>query len=135
MRIVIPLTNGRLTPRLGQCEEFAVVEAVAEDHRIVGIRTLRPPSHAPGAIPRMVGDIGADVIIAGDLEHREHQVFADSGLQVVFGASSESPEKLVTDYLNSDLATGEHAIDCEGGNSDGGQWDCGRYRTRRPIQR
>jgi hypothetical protein len=83
----------------------------------------------------LVGDIGADVIIAGDLEHREQQVFADRGLQVVFGASCESPEKLVTEYLNSDLATGDHAIDHEGCDLYGDRWDNGLYRARRPYLR
>jgi len=42
---------------------------------------------------------------------RAQQLFAQNGIQVVCGAPSENPEKIVTDYLSGKLVTGANVCD------------------------
>jgi predicted Fe-Mo cluster-binding NifX family protein len=111
MKIAIPLIDGRLTPHFGRCEEVVIVEADFEKRRIVAKKHLKPPPHAPGVLPRWLGEQGAEVIIAGGMGHRAREIFAENGVYVVVGASSKTPEELVTDYLDGILPDGENRCD------------------------
>ena len=43
------------------------------------------------------------MIIAGGMGQRAHGLFAEQGVEVVVGASAETPEQLVADYLAGTL--------------------------------
>ncbi len=51
------------------------------------------------------------MIIAGGMGQRAHGLFAEQGVQVIIGAPSESPEKLVTDYMGGNMITGANTCD------------------------
>ncbi len=111
MRIAIPLANGQLAMHFGHCEEFALVAVDAQEKKILGTETLTPPPHEPGALPRWLHEQGADVILAGGMGQRAQQLFAQSGITVVVGASSGTAEELAAAYLNGTLQTGENLCD------------------------
>jgi predicted Fe-Mo cluster-binding NifX family protein len=54
---------------------------------------------------------GVNMIIAGGMGQRAQQLFAQQGIQVVVGASAESPEKLIADFFTGTLETGVNACD------------------------
>jgi len=111
MKIAIPLTAGALSTHFGHCEEFAIVEIDAGSKEILG-KTLHPaPPHEPGFLPGWLRGLGAEIIIAGGMGQRAQQLFANDNIAVLVGASAETPEKLVADYLSGTLQSGRNACD------------------------
>jgi predicted Fe-Mo cluster-binding NifX family protein len=51
------------------------------------------------------------LIIAGGIGQRAQQLFARNNIKVVIGASDQSPEELVSAYLNNTLETGDNICD------------------------
>lgn len=68
MKIAVPLTNGVLSAHFGHCEEFALLEIDKDQKTILGKTILKPPAHEPGVLPRWLGQLGVNVIIAGGME-------------------------------------------------------------------
>ena len=111
MKIAIPISAGRLSMHFGHCEQFAIIEADPQSKEILNT-TLHPaPTHEPGALPRWLSEQGAEVILAGGMGMRAQQLFTQNGITVVVGASAEEPQKLVMDYLNGILKSGENICD------------------------
>jgi len=69
------------------------------------------PPHEPGLLPAWLREKGADVIIAGGMGSRAQSLFAQKGVKVVFGASSDTPENLVQAYIHNTLKTGDNVCD------------------------
>jgi len=111
MKIAIPLTQGKLSMHFGHCEEFALVEVDPDKKEIIGTSTATPPPHEPGVLPRWLSEMGANIIIAGGMGFRAQQLFTQNNISVLVGAPAENPEKLVLDYLNGSLVTGENCCD------------------------
>jgi predicted Fe-Mo cluster-binding NifX family protein len=109
MKFAIPLAEGMLCTHFGHCQEFAIIDT--EDGRITSKNLLAPPPHEPGALPRWLGDLGVNVVIAAGMGRRALELFFQSGIQVAVGAPSAVPEHLVSDYLNGRLVTGENLCD------------------------
>jgi ATP-binding protein involved in chromosome partitioning len=109
MKIAIPVSSGVLCMHFGHCEEFAIVET--EDKTINKITMLKPPPHEPGLLPRWLGEMNVDLVIAGGMGMRARQLFTDAGVDVVVGAPSQKPEEIVADYLKGTLVTGQNTCD------------------------
>ncbi len=62
MKFAIPLAEGKLTAHFGHCQEFAIVNV--EENEIKNTEILVPPPHEPGVLPKWLGELGANVIIA-----------------------------------------------------------------------
>ena len=111
MRIAIPLAQGKLSLHFGHCEKFAVIDTDDNSTRIANREDLTPPPHEPGVLPQWLGGIGVNVIIAGGMGQRAQQLFAQNDIKVVTGASGQTPEDLVTAYLENTLETGDNICD------------------------
>ncbi len=111
MRIAIPLADGKLAMHFGHCEKFSLVDVDAETKAILKKEEVVPPPHEPGLLPRWLGELHTDVILAGGMGQRALQLFAQNGVKVVVGAPAESPEDLVSAYLNETLQTGGNVCD------------------------
>ena len=109
MKIAVPVAGERMCAHFGHCEKFALVEV--EENKIVKIQFLTPPSHQPGVLPQWLNQNGAEVIISGGMGKRAQSFFENYGIKVVLGAPSETPEKLVEQYLSNTLVTGENICD------------------------
>lgn len=111
MKIAIPTAGGRLCLHFGHCEHFALVD-VDEAAGTPGETTfLAPPPHEPGLLPRWLHEQGATVIIASGMGQRAQQLFTQSGIKVVVGSPTDTPESLVQAYLSGTLVSGENACD------------------------
>ena len=62
MKIALPTANGQLAMHFGHCEKFLIVEI--ENKEIVKQEELVPPPHEPGVLPKWLGDLKVNVIIA-----------------------------------------------------------------------
>ena len=109
MKFAIPLAEGKLTAHFGHCQQFALVDA--DENGIQKKEILIPPPHEPGVLPRWLGEQGANVIIAGGMGQRAQTLFQENDIAVVVGAPVETPEKLVQEYLNQTLVSGENLCD------------------------
>ena len=111
MRIAIPLAQGKLSLHFGHCEQFAIIDVDSDTKSIENQELASPPAHEPGALPRWLSGMGVNVIIAGGIGQRAQQLFAQNNIEVVIGASSQSPEELVTAFLKNTLETGDNICD------------------------
>jgi ATP-binding protein involved in chromosome partitioning len=111
MKIAIPVQAGRVSMHFGHCEEYALYEVNEDDKAILGKTLHKPPSHEPGALPRWLHELGANVIITGGMGQRAQQLFAQNGISVVLGAPAETPERVAAAYLDRTLRTGENICD------------------------
>lgn len=111
MRIAVPLAQGKLSLHFGHCEEFAMVDVDEQTKEISNITRLQPPAHQPGVLPQWLSEQKASVIIAGGMGQRAQQLFAQNSIKVVIGASAQSPEELVSAYLENTLETGDNICD------------------------
>jgi Mrp family chromosome partitioning ATPase/predicted Fe-Mo cluster-binding NifX family protein len=105
----VPVAGGKLSAHFGHCEQFALFET--ENGEIKGKSMHVPPPHEPGVLPRWLHEKGAHVIIAGGMGARAQQLFNENGIKVVIGATTDSPESLVHQYLSNTLVTGENICD------------------------
>ena len=109
MKVAIPMAEGKLTAHFGHCQEFALIEV--EKDEIKTKEVLTPPPHEPGVLPRWLGELGADVIIAGGMGQRAISLFNENNIKVITGAPTLEPESLVNSYLNGTLITGGNVCD------------------------
>jgi predicted Fe-Mo cluster-binding NifX family protein len=111
MKIAIPVAEGRLSPHFGHCEEFRILEADQASGRVLRDSTHKAPPHEPGVLPRWLGELGAEVIIAQGMGQRAQQLFEENGIAVVVGAPVDTPDRLATAYLTGSLQAGKNICD------------------------
>ena len=111
MRIAIPITDGKLSAHFGHCQQFAVIDADPDTKTITNTEMFTPPAHEPGALPRWLGGLCVNTIIAGGMGQRAQQLFAQNDIDIVVGAPDETPEQLVENYLSGQLQTGQNICD------------------------
>lgn len=117
--IAIPSANGRLHGHFGGCREFTLVEADPEQRKILSIRAVTPPPHAPGLFPQWLRELGARVIIAGGIGQRALDLFAIHGILVRAGQSGTPVEEVATAYLNGLLTASPEGCAHHGHHHDG----------------
>lgn len=111
MKIAIPIANGLLSMHFGHCASFAIIDVDKEKKEILKRADVEAPPHEPGLLPKWLGERNVDVIIAGGMGSRAQALFCENNISVIVGAPSETPEKLVKDYLNGELVSGQNVCD------------------------
>ena len=106
MKFAVPLAEGKLTAHFGHCQEFALIDV--EEEKITKKEIVIPPPHEPGVLPRWLGELGANVIIAGGMGQRAIGLFQENNIKVITGAPAQEPESLVDSYLNGTLISGSN---------------------------
>jgi ATP-binding protein involved in chromosome partitioning len=108
-KIAIPLAEGRLCNHFGHCKQFAVIRV--KEGLIDGKEFHTPPPHEPGVLPRWLGGLGVNLIIAGGMGQRALNLFTENGIKVITGSPSHEPETLVQVYLAGTLVSGPNVCD------------------------
>ncbi len=111
MIIAIPVAEGKLSKHFGHCAHFALIDVDPVEKKILKRQDIEAPPHQPGLLPPWLAERGANVVIAGGMGERAHELFTEKGLQVLVGAPAETPEKLVADYLAGTLQLNPNACD------------------------
>ena len=109
MRIAMPIHGGKLSQHFGHSEQFSLFDV--ENQAVVTREDLTPPPHEPGLLPRWLKERGVTMVIAGGMGQRAQLLFEQAGIQVICGASSDSPDVVVESYLKGTLETGDNACD------------------------
>ena len=79
--------------------------------KITDCCTLDPPDHKPGVYPRWLAEQRVGLVLSGGMGQRAINIFAEHGIKVICGVASETPAKLVQNYLDGDLKPGENICD------------------------
>jgi len=108
-KAAVPLAGGVLCNHFGHCEQFAVLQV--QEGQIGPAELHTPPPHEPGVLPRWLGDLGVNLIIAGGMGQRAISLFNEQGIRVVIGAPNQEPQTLVQNYLAGSLVTGPNVCD------------------------
>lgn len=108
-KAAVPLAGGVLCNHFGHCEKFAVLHV--QDGQIGDTEFHTPPPHEPGVLPRWLGDLGVNLIIAGGMGQRALSLFNDQGIRVITGAPNQEPAALIQSYLAGSLMTGANVCD------------------------
>ncbi|MDD3823331.1 MAG: NifB/NifX family molybdenum-iron cluster-binding protein [Sphaerochaetaceae bacterium] len=111
MKIAIPTAEGVLNMHFGHCKSFTLVEVDPQTRKIIHTSEIPAPRHEPGVLPRFLGELGVDVIIAGGMGMQAQNLFDGQGITVVIGAPSKTPMELVTEYLSGTLVSGDNVCD------------------------
>ena len=111
MKIAIPTSNGMLSMHFGHCDNFVMLDVDVENKKIASTTTVDAPPHEPGLLPVWLKEQGANLIIAGGMGSRAQELFAQQGIEVITGASSAEPEKIVADWLSGSLTCGTNICD------------------------
>ncbi len=112
-KIAIPVVGGHLSQHFGHCDEFWIFDVDRESKKIVERETAPSPPHEPGLLPRWLAGKGVNLIITGGMGPQAQQLFAQDGVEVFLGASSDDPDKIVQAYLDESLVLGENTCDHE----------------------
>ena len=111
MRIAIPMADGRLSMHFGHCEKFALVDVGRDEKQILAVEEAEAPEHEPGLLPRWLSERSVNLVIAGGMGMRAQNFFREYGIDVLVGAPSEEPRKIVTDWLEGTLELGGNVCD------------------------
>jgi predicted Fe-Mo cluster-binding NifX family protein len=80
--------DGKISAHLGRCPFFLLAEA---NGSTVTVSEVVPNPHLganqPGAVPRFIRDMGANVIIAGGMGQGATEIFHGFGIDVAAGAT------------------------------------------------
>jgi len=109
--IAVPVARGRLCMHFGHCDQFALLDVDTAEKKLLDIRTIDPPAHEPGLLPRWLHEQGANLVIAGGMGQRAQDIFSEQGVNVIVGAPAETPDSLVRSYLDGTLQPGENTCD------------------------
>jgi predicted Fe-Mo cluster-binding NifX family protein/MinD-like ATPase involved in chromosome partitioning or flagellar assembly len=108
-KAAVPIAGGVLCNHFGHCEKFAVMHVF--DGEVGAMELHVPPPHEPGVLPRWLGELGVNLIIAGGMGQRALGLFGEQGITVITGAPNLAPEALVQQYLTGGLMTGPNVCD------------------------
>ncbi|MFI4910485.1 MAG: iron-sulfur cluster carrier protein MrpORP [Sedimentisphaeraceae bacterium JB056] len=111
MKIAIPVVENMLSMHFGHCDQFTLIDVDVEGKKIVSTTSEDAPPHEPGLLPVWLHEKGVNLIIAGGMGQRAQSLFTEKGIKVLTGASSEAPEKVVTDWLENNLQLGDNVCD------------------------
>jgi ATP-binding protein involved in chromosome partitioning len=111
MKCAIPVTDGRLSPHFGHCEQFALFDVDEQQKIIINKELVAAPEHQPGLLPEWLSEQGVSLIIAGGMGSRAQGLFQQNGIEVVLGAMESDPEKAVLSYLAGRLTVGDNICD------------------------
>lgn len=116
-------TNDRLTveEHFGHCKEFIIFNVT--NGEIVNSEFVTPPPHAPGVIPKFLGDYGIHTIITGGMGQMAINIFNSNDIEVILGAKGCIEDNLKV-YLQGVLKSTGSACTHNHGDHDHGH-NCG----------
>ncbi len=111
MKIAIPTADGRLAMHFGHCEQFAIIDVIESTGEIENIEMVTPPPHEPGVLPKWLGELSTNLIIAGGMGQRAISLFQANNIKVHVGAPVMEVKELIKEYFSGTLVAGVNACD------------------------
>lgn len=111
MKIAMPIVEGKLCNHFGHCQEFCFIE-IDDKKQIKEKKSLTPPPHEPGVLPRWLAENQVSIVLAGGMGVKAQQLLKESGIEVITGVNSNlSIDETIASYLDGNLETGANACD------------------------
>jgi len=102
-KIALPVTEGKLSPHFGHCQNFIFYNI--KNETIVNETIVTAPPHQPGLLPNwLVGHHVTDLIVGG-IGHKAIEIFNQHKINVFVGVQVKAPKVLIQEYLNGVLET------------------------------
>lgn len=115
MRIAFPTTDkNTVDEHFGHCRYFAIY--TVEDKDIVNTEFVNAPEHAPGVMPRFLGEQKATTIITGGMGAMAIRLFKEQDIDVILGANG-TIESNLNEFLKGDLSS--KGTPCDHNHEDG----------------
>jgi predicted DNA-binding protein (UPF0251 family)/predicted Fe-Mo cluster-binding NifX family protein len=103
IRVAMPTTDGiTVDEHFGHCKTFAIYDM--DGTSVVDHKSVVPPPHAPGVLPKFLGEQDVDVIITGGMGQMAIRMFKEQDIDVILGASG-SIEDTLKEYVGGDLVS------------------------------
>ena len=112
MKVALACNGPQVAPHFGRCEGYEIAEIV--DGEVMQRETVANPGHEPGALPKMLNEMGVGCIVAGGMGPRAQQFFDEFGIQTITGVSgslNEVIEALAWGRLTTDGSNPCHHIE------------------------
>lgn len=113
MRIAVTFENNQVSGHFGHAEGFKIYDV--EGTNVVKEDYIANPGHQPGLLPRLLGEAGVNVVIAGGIGQKAKDLFAQNNISVYSGVAGAC-DKAVTAYLNDVLVHTDET--CKGHDHD-----------------
>jgi len=107
LMIAVPLTQGRPSGFLGECDELAIFEVDKRTKKVLYESVHQAPPHVPGLIPSRLHQLGVDVLLTGEMGPLARRLLMKEGLGIVVKTPPETLAQTVRDYLNGEMAEGD----------------------------
>lgn len=104
MKIAVAIENGNVCPHFGHAPFYRIFET--SDRIVTGSSDHQSPGHVPGALPKWLAELKADVVIAGGMGPKAEELFEAAGIQVVIGVEGPA-DNVVKAFLDGTLSCGE----------------------------
>jgi predicted Fe-Mo cluster-binding NifX family protein len=97
-----------MSPHFGHCEYFTLFDVDEKSKKIISVDKIQSPEHQPGLLPKWLAERNVSVVVAGGMGPHAQEIFKQNNIKVVLGVIESNPEKVVLDYLNGQLTTGDN---------------------------
>ena len=108
MKIAIATEGTTVAQHFGRCPSYTIVDA--EDGNILKKEVVQNPGHEPGVLPKFLSEMGVNFILSGGMGPKAINLFHQNNVEPIVGVSGDV-EKVITDFLNGELETGESNCD------------------------
>ncbi len=108
MKVAIACDGTAVSPHFGRCEKYLLAEVNGEDVNL--LEWLENPGHEPGALPRLMAQLGVQAVLAGGAGPRAQQLLAASGIELITGVTGDSLQALQA-FAQGSLEAGDSACD------------------------
>jgi predicted Fe-Mo cluster-binding NifX family protein len=116
-RIAFPSNNRtNVEQHFGHCKEFAIYNI--KDNQTASIDYVVPPAHAPGVLPKFLGEHNVNVIITGGMGAMAINLFKEQSIDVILGADGSINSNLDA-YLGNELESKGSACSHDEGHNCG----------------
>lgn len=103
LRIALPTTDKEtVDEHFGHCKYFALYDM--EGSQVMAKTIVEAPAHAPGVLPKFLGDQKADVIITGGMGQMAVGLFKEQNIDVILGARGKIEDNL-EEYVGGSLSS------------------------------
>lgn len=113
MRIAIATEGSEVCQHFGHTPHFTFVDIT--DGKETERQVLPNPGHVPGALPRWMGEMNVNTVIAGGVGAAAQSIFRARGIDFIMGAAGEVDE-IVKAFIEGNLKTG--CSTCSHGGDD-----------------
>ncbi len=110
MKIGIATDEGHVAVHFGRCQEYTLFDVDEDGRTITGKSSFESPEHEPGLLPRLLGERGVTVVIAGGMGPKAVGLFEERGIKVVTGVFGPVDE-IAQAFVDGTLQTGDSTCD------------------------